>query len=206
MQSNTSTGLLTQLALDPKAQDLLFREARTPNTFTDEPVTDARLEAIHDLLRFAPTSMNQQPLRMVVLRSPGARERLLAHMDGRNREKTAAAPTVLILAADLRFDELLPALFPHAPNAREVFAEPVGRRESARFNATLQIGYFILAARAAGLSVGPMLGFDAAGVDRAFFPDGRDESLLVVNLGQPGPDAFFPRLPRLTFEQFTTFV
>ncbi|MFF0136381.1 nitroreductase family protein, partial [Streptomyces sp. NPDC005227] len=29
------------LVLDPTAQDLLFREARTANTFTDEPVTDA---------------------------------------------------------------------------------------------------------------------------------------------------------------------
>ena len=28
------------LVLDPAAQDLLFREARTANTFTDEPVTD----------------------------------------------------------------------------------------------------------------------------------------------------------------------
>ena len=33
------------LALDAAAQDLLFREAQTANTFTDEPVTDEQVQA-----------------------------------------------------------------------------------------------------------------------------------------------------------------
>src|SRR3954470_8988490 len=33
-------GMSDSLFLAPEAQDLLFREARTANTFTDEPVTD----------------------------------------------------------------------------------------------------------------------------------------------------------------------
>ena len=53
------------LALDPAAQDLLFREARTANAFTDEPVSDEQVQAIYDLVKYAPTSMNQQPLRIV---------------------------------------------------------------------------------------------------------------------------------------------
>ena len=51
------------LELDPQAQDLLFREARTANTFTDEPVTDEQMRAVYDLVKWAPTSMNNQPLR-----------------------------------------------------------------------------------------------------------------------------------------------
>ena len=35
-------------ALAPDAQDLLFREARTANTFTDEPVSDEQVQAIYD--------------------------------------------------------------------------------------------------------------------------------------------------------------
>ncbi|MEU9336663.1 malonic semialdehyde reductase [Streptomyces sp. NPDC048290] len=206
MSSQASADPSTAVTLDPKGQDLLFREARTPNAFTDEPVSDAQLEALYELLRHAPTSMNQQPLRLVVVRSDTARERLLTHMDGRNREKTAAAPAAVILAADLHFDTLMPELFPHAPDAGKIFADPAVRRESARFNATLQSGYFVLAARAVGLSVGPMLGFDAAGVDQDFFPDGRHESVLVANLGQPGPDAWFPRLPRLDYDRVTTIL
>ena len=63
--------------------------------------------------------------------------------------------------------------------------------------ATLQIGYLIIGIRAAGLAAGPMAGFDAAGVDAEFFPDGRLRSLLIVNIGHPGPDAWHDRLPRL---------
>jgi 3-hydroxypropanoate dehydrogenase len=38
-------------------------------------------------------------------------------------------------------------------------------------NATLQGAYFIIAARAVGLDVGGMSGFDNAKVDAEFFPD-----------------------------------
>ena len=43
------------LALDTAAQDLLFREARTANTFTDEPVTDEQIQDIYDLVKYGPT-------------------------------------------------------------------------------------------------------------------------------------------------------
>lgn len=39
------------LALDPAAQDLLLRGARTANTFTDEAVTDQQVKAIDRLPR-----------------------------------------------------------------------------------------------------------------------------------------------------------
>ena len=55
------------LALDTHAQDLLFRDARTANSFTDEPVTDEQLAAIHDLVKWGPTAMNQNPLRIVAV-------------------------------------------------------------------------------------------------------------------------------------------
>jgi len=206
MNSETKIDFAARLALAAEAQDLLFREARTPNSFTDEPVDDEQLEAIYDLFRFAPTSMNQQPLRILVVRSDDARARLIPHMRGRNVAKTAAAPLIVVLAADLDFHEHLHKIFPHVPNARDTFADPVSREESARFNATLQVGYFILAVRAAGLAAGPMIGFDAAAVDREFFPDGRHASLVVVNIGRPGRDAWFHRLPRLSYAEVTTVV
>ena len=62
------TGPGSGLALSDEAQDLLFREARTANTFTDEPVSDNQVPAIYDLVKYAPTSMNQQPLRIVLVR------------------------------------------------------------------------------------------------------------------------------------------
>ncbi|MEU7611025.1 malonic semialdehyde reductase [Micromonospora sp. NPDC049204] len=188
------------LALDRAAQDLLFRAARTANTFTDEPVTDAQVAAIHDLIRYGPTAYNGQPLRVLVLRSAAARARLLPHLSSSNRAKTASAPLVAVLAADVDFHERLPELYPHRPQARDWLTDRATRVEQARFSATLQIGYLLVGVRAAGLAAGPMAGFDAAGVTREFFPDGRHEALLVMNVGRPGSGSWQDRLPRLPTE------
>ncbi|MHA4948633.1 malonic semialdehyde reductase [Micromonospora sp. SD19] len=185
------------LALDRAAQDLLFRAARTANTFTDEPVTDAQVAAIHDLIRYGPTAYNGQPLRVLLLRSPDSRARLLPHLSSGNRVATARAPLTAILAADVEFHRRLPELYPHRPQARDWLADRAARVEQARFNATLQIGYLIVGVRAAELAAGPMAGFDVAGVQREFFPDGRHEVLLLLNLGHPSVGDSPDRLPRL---------
>lgn len=196
----------TLLTLAADAQDLLFRDARTANTFTDAPVTDDQIRDIYELVKYGPTSMNQQPLRIVLVRSPQARARLVTHMIDNNKPKTASAPLAAILAADVNFHENLPKVFPHALDAKDYFADPDYRAESARFNALIQIGYFILGIRAAGLAAGPMNGFDAAGLDKDFFPEGTHNSLVVVNIGMPGIDAWFPRSPRLTYDEVISTV
>ncbi|MHA6762687.1 malonic semialdehyde reductase [Streptacidiphilus sp. PAMC 29251] len=194
------------LVLDAAAQDLLFREARTANTFTDEPVTDEQIQAIYDLVKYAPTAFNQQPLRVVLVRSAEARERLVAHMADGNKAKTATAPLVAILAADHEFHEELPAQFPAFPQAKDLFfSERPAREHSSNFNATLQAGYFVLGVRAAGLAAGPMTGFDAAGINKEFL-DGDHSVLTVVNIGKPGADAWYPRNPRLSFDEVVTTV
>ncbi|MFF4171298.1 malonic semialdehyde reductase [Streptomyces sp. NPDC001744] len=194
------------LALDPAAQDLLFREARTANTFTDEPVTDEQVRAIYDLVKYGPTAFNQSPLRITLVRSPEARERLVAHMAEGNRPKTAAAPLVAILSADNEFHDELPALLPHFPQAKDMFfAERPAREQSALLNAALQAAYFIVGVRAAGLAAGPMTGLDFAGVQKEFLDDDHTP-LMVVNIGKPGEDAWFPRSPRLSFDEVVTTV
>jgi 3-hydroxypropanoate dehydrogenase len=190
-----------ELTLSPEAQDLLFREARTANSFTDEPVTDEQVAAIYDLVRFGPTALNAQPLRVTLVRSGEAREKLLKNMADGNREKTASAPLVAILAADTDFHDHLVRTFPHFAGARDLFADDAVREQAAKFNAALQIGYFLLGVRAAGLAAGPMGGFDAEGLDRDFFDGTGLKSLLVVNIGRPGPDAWFDRLPRLDHDE-----
>ncbi|MEU6621785.1 malonic semialdehyde reductase [Streptomyces litmocidini] len=194
------------LALDAVAQDLLFREARTANTFTDEPVTDEQIQAIYDLVKYGPTAFNQTPLRITLVRSPEARERLVKHMAEGNQAKTAAAPLVAILSADNEFHEDLPALLPHFPQAKDMFfSERPVREGSALLNAALQAAYFIVGVRAAGLAAGPMTGLDFAGVQKEFLDDDHTP-LMVVNIGKPGEDAWFPRSPRLSYDEVVTTV
>lgn len=197
----------TYLELEKDAQDLLFRSARTANAFTDEPVTDEQVRAIHDLVKWGPTAMNTQPLRVVAVRTPDSRARLVELMSGNNQPKTSIAPLTLILAADVDFHDELPRIFPHVTDARDrLDADESARERMATFNALLQAAYLIVGIRAAGLAAGPMTGFDAAGVDAEFFPDGRHRSLVVVNVGHPASDAFRDRLPRLEYEDVVTEV
>jgi 3-hydroxypropanoate dehydrogenase len=191
-----------RLVLDDESQRLLFTDARTANTFSDDPVDDEQLAAIYDLMKWAPTGGNTQPLRILFIRSPEAKERLIAHLNEGNRDKARSAPVVAVLAADTSFHEHLDRLFPQRPQLKDYFAADDALRErQATFNATLQAGYFLLAVRAMGLAAGPMGGFDAAGIDEEFFADGTWSSILVVNIGRPGPEAWRDRLPRLDYHE-----
>jgi 3-hydroxypropanoate dehydrogenase len=194
------TELHEHLALDKTAQDLLFRDARTANTFSDEPVGEEQIAAIYDLVKYAPTSMNIQPLRVLAVRSAEARERLVEHMSEGNKAKTLSAPLVAVLAYDPEFHEHLPTQFPHFAGAQDVFKGKDHRFGAASLNASLQVGYFILGVRAAGLAAGPMTGFDAEGIDKEFFSESGYKTLVVVNIGRPGENAWFPRNPRLDRE------
>jgi 3-hydroxypropanoate dehydrogenase len=165
-------------------------------------VTDEQVAAIYDLVKYGPTAMNNQPLRVLLVRDGEPRERLLKHMADGNRDKTADAPLVAVLAADTDFHEHLPRTFPHFPGARDLFAgDDASREQVARFNATLQVAYFLLGVRAAGLAAGPMNGFDADGLDQEFFDGTTLKSLVVVNIGKPAENAWFDRLPRLELDE-----
>jgi len=193
------------LAINDAARSSLFLDARTANTFSDQAVSDEELSDIWELARWAPTSANVEPLRLVYVRTPEGKERLAPFMSDNNRDKTRRAPAVAILAADLDFHEHMPQLFPQRPQMKDAFADETMRHHGARFNAILQAGYFILAVRAVGLAAGPMLGFDGPGVDQEFFGATAFKSILVVNIGHPGEDPWFDRLPRLDHDQVITW-
>lgn len=195
-------------SLDPQALDTLFLTARTHSGWLDMPVDDALLRQVWDLARMGPTSANCSPLRIVFVRSPEAKQRLLPALLEGNRAKTLAAPVTAIFGHDRQFFDLLPRLFPHA-DARAWFAGPEKEEVAATTafrNGTLQAAYFMLAARAVGLDCGPMSGFDNTAVDRAFFPDGRVKSNFICNLGHGDPAALYPRSPRLEFQDACSIV
>ncbi|KXF53362.1 nitroreductase family protein [Rhodococcus sp. SC4] len=184
--------------LDNAARDLLFAGARTVNNFASTPVSDDELAKIWEMARWAPTAANSQPMRVQFVRTDEGRRRLLEHLDEGNREKTASAPVTAILAGDSEFHEHLPRLLPIRPQIREIFADNDALRErTGNFNAALQAGYFILAIRAAGLAAGRWPASTPAGMDTEFFSGTTWRSILVVNIGHPGENPWFERLPRL---------
>lgn len=197
--------LQEELILDPETTAALFLNARTANAWTDEEISDETLEAVYALTRMGPTAMNIQPLRITWVRSAEARERLVSHMNDGNKAKTSTAPMVALLSLDPAWHEQLAATTPHMAGMAPTFAENDALRQTmASNNAHLQAGYFIMAARSAGLAVGPMTGYDNAGMDAEFNAGTEAKSFMVVNLGRPTGTHDRDRLPRHGFEFATT--
>ena len=190
--------------LSAEALDTVFRTARSYNGYTDQPVTEAQLEEIWELMKMGPTSANCLPARLVWCTSDEAKDRLAACASGTNAPKIRAAPVTVIIGYDTEFFEQLPELFPPA-DARSWFAHSPAVAEATAFrNSTLQGAYLLLAARALGLDTGPMSGFDNAAVDAAFFAGTAFKSNFIATLGYGDPSTIFGRLPRPAFARFNS--
>ncbi len=189
-------------ALSDKDLDILFREARSHNFWTDEPVSTATVQAVYDLARWGATTANTCPARFVFLSSPEAKMRIKPHLIPTNVDKAMTAPVLAIIAHDLEFYEKIPQLFPHNPEAKSWFDWSEEHAEQTAFrNGSLQGAYLMLAARSLGLDCGPMSGFDNAGVDAEFFGGTTWKSNFICGLGHGDKSKLFPRSPRLSFDE-----
>jgi 3-hydroxypropanoate dehydrogenase len=189
------------MQLDDRSLDIIFRNARSHNGWQEKPVSDELIKQLYELMKWAPTSANASPVRLVFIKSTAAKQRLLPAMISGNEEKTRTAPVTVIVAQDHEFYEKLPQLFPHT-DARAWFVGNQALIDTTAFrNATLQGAYLIIAARALGLDAGPMSGFDNAKVDAEFFSGTKIRSNFLINLGYGDATKLFPRGPRLTFDE-----
>ena len=191
----------TAAPLDDRALDQLFRAARTQNKWQDRPVPDAKLQELYELLKWGPTSANSSPARFVFVRTPEGKAKLKEALSAGNTEKTMAAPVTAIVCYDSYFYDKLGQLFPHADAKPWFTSSPEFAEKTAFRNGSLQGAYLMLAARAIGLDVGPMSGFDNAKVDELFLFGTGWKSNFLVNLGYGDPAGLFPRSPRLSFDE-----
>lgn len=190
------------LTADENTLRLLFGEARTHYGWQNRDVSEATLQELFGIARMGPTSMNQQPMRVVFIRSDAAKDRLEPALLEGNRPKMREAPVTAIIAYDLNFWEELPRLFPPNPAAQDIFKNNATAAQINAFrNSTLQGAYFMLAARAVGLDIGAMSGFDNAKLDEEFFHGTSIKSNFLVNLGYADTSKIFRRLPRMAYEE-----
>ena len=182
--------------------DKLFIKARSHYNWKNKDIDKKTLKDLYNLIKNCPTSANSEPMRIIFLKSKKSKERIMPFLSEGNVEKTMTAPVVAIIAYDSKFYEHIPKLFPHNPGMKKVLSTPPTKAEITAFrNSTLQGGYFMIAARALGLDVGPMSGFDNAGVDKEFFSNGRFKSNFLCNLGYGDKTKLLDRLPRLEFSE-----
>ncbi|HEY7738469.1 MAG TPA: nitroreductase family protein [Candidatus Limnocylindria bacterium] len=78
-----------------------LRRTRQVREFTDEPLTDAELDAITDVARWTGSSRNNQPWRFLTIRDPATIRRLEAAGLPQTRSlKTATAAIAVVLRVD----------------------------------------------------------------------------------------------------------
>lgn len=188
--------------------DDIFLEARTCRSWQEREVDPKLLEKIHDLAKLGPTSGNGLPLRIIYIVSKEAKEKLEPCLDSGNVKKTMSAPLTAIFASDLEFYSHFEKL---NPKAAAMFQELYGAnstlgKEAAELNGLLQAAYYMIAARASGLDLGPMSGFDAAKTERAFFNGRSWKALFLCNMGYGIKEDVRERLPRFEFNEITEII
>jgi len=186
----------------------LFTDAHTAHGFLDKPVDQELLDKAVEMALLAPTAYNCSPMRVVYLQSKESKSKLLDVFDEYappNKTQTASAPITAIVCYDNNYENHLPYLMPFVPNVKEnVFSKegPV-HAPMLQINSTLQGGYLILAMRALGLDVGPMVAHPEK-IHTAFLAN--DEAtkdytpMFLLNIGYADKAFFYPRAPRLTME------
>ncbi|MCV6824836.1 MULTISPECIES: malonic semialdehyde reductase [Halocynthiibacter] len=192
--------------LDQEDIDLILTRARSHYAWTDKPVSDEVLHRLFDITRMGPTSMNTCPARFVFVRSKEGKEKLAKSLKPANVPKVLGAPVTVIIAYDLDFWTELPRLFPHEDRRPHFEGKPEHAEKTAFRNGTLQGAYFMIAARALGLDIGAISGFDNAVVDEEFFGGTTLKSNFLCNLGYADEKAIFQRLPRFEFDDVCKIV
>ncbi|CAI3953964.1 Nitroreductase (NfnB) (PDB:1F5V) [Commensalibacter communis] len=178
----------------------LFEDARTPKSWSNKEIDPALLTQLYNLVKLAPTSGNCQPARFAFVTHVVSKEKLRSALSAGNVDHALNAPVIAIVAHDPLFYEELPTLYPEA-ELRSWYAEDIPFAEETAFrNSTLQGGYLILAARALGLDVWPMSGFDNSMVDTLFFEEQGWHSNFLICLGYAQKEQPSERLPRLDFQ------
>ena len=171
-------------------------------------------DQIHELVRIgttAPTSFHLQNWRVIAVRTPEAKARLLPI--AWNQPAITEAAVTFIICGQLADSSVIPkrlaplvaaGIMPAkmVPEweipARDLYMEyPQRQRDEAVRSATFGAAAMIYAARSLGLGSTPMIGFDAEAVHRAFGLGEHEVPVMLLSVGpeRPGNWAQKPRRP-----------
>lgn len=177
----------------------IFVEPQTCYKFLDKEVSDQSLNDLYDLLKWGPTSFNCSPMRLKFLKSREAKENLSRFVSEDNVNKVLNAPVCTIIGMDTEFWRDLPKNYLREDAKKYFENDPEKSQITAFRNSSIQGGYFLKAANALGLAVGPMSGFSNELVDEEFFNGTTIKSNFLCNLGYPDKDGYYERAQRYNF-------
>lgn len=152
-------------------------QRRARRAFTAEPVSAEAESLLWRAVAVAPSHGNTQPTRIVIARSPAAREALIAALSEGNRQWAPAAPLLFALVTNPSHD----ALQKNSDGTTRAYWA---------FHAGIAAGNLLAQGTELGLIVHPMAGFDEPLVRSALGIPPEVRVIVVVAAGYPGqPDA-----------------
>ncbi len=187
----------------------LIEQRMSANRFdASHALTNAEIEELVRLATRAPTAYNLQNWRFIAAHTAETKARLRALAWGQPKVEDAAVTFIVcgVLPDAQTLPERLqpsvaagymPADMPSAWRTAAVaqYADPRTARDEAVRSATLGAATLIHAAGALGLASGPMVGFDARGVARAFGLQTNEMPVMLVAVGRAAPGNW-PQKPR----------
>lgn len=198
MTTNEFTKLMPKESIDA-----LFLEAHTQRSFQPEKLDRSVVDRVYDVIRWAPTAYNASAMRITVVESPQARERLVAHMSQVNKEHVKNAPLALVISYDRDFSTGMVEM----GSPQQLADSLAGNDELALQTATMQVAYLILGLRGAGLHVGPMTGGDFNAIHDDLFQGTSLQPFMVLVVGsKPTDPGYRPRKGRLSAEQVVSVI
>jgi nitroreductase len=189
---------------DPDAFEAVVRDRRSVHEYSDEPVDEATLREVFDLVRYTPSSFNLQPWEFLVLTDDENR-RALREVANDQEHVTDAPVAVVVLGntdpsahAERVFQDWLEKEYIPDEETRDGLVdlvEGMADRSAAENrvwttrSTALAAMTLMHAARAQGLSTCPMEGFDAEGVREAFDVGEGYEPVMLLTMGYAEEDA-----------------
>ena len=187
-----------------------------------DPAKTLTTEQIKELVRLAtcaPTAFNFQNWSFIAVQSKEAKERLQAVAYGQQKIVDAAVTFIVCgkleahkglahalkasVTSGLLEQAMADAWVKMAHDGHE--GNPVRQRDEAIRSASLGAMTLMLAAQGMGLASGPMIGFDPAGVTKAFNLKPTEIPAILVAVGVAAPGNW-PQKPRLPIDEVLSIV
>lgn len=163
----------------------LLRSSADEPSFSSRAVSLDTLEELHALMAVGPGMTGASPTQVLFVASPTAKARLAQRLAPHARNAAMLAPVCAVMGYDRQFAEQLIAFAGDGPAGASCFDRPGTLRAAAMRNSVLQGAYLTLSARALGLEVLFLHGFDGAAVAGEFFRDPNVTAIFVAALGYP---------------------
>lgn len=187
-----------------------------------DPTKSLTTEQIEELVRLAtcaPTAFNFQNWRFIAVQTKEAKERLQAVAYGQQKIVDASVTFIVCgkleahkglahalkpsVASGLLEQSMADAWVQMAHDGHE--GNPERQRDEAVRSASMGAMTLMLAAQGMGLVSGPMIGFDPAGVAKAFNLSSNDIPAMLVAVGYAAPGNW-PQKPRLPVKEVLSIV